>query len=101
MVEALCYKPEGLGFETRRGKLFFSIYLILPAAIDPDVHSTSSRNEYQKRKIMFLGSRARPVRKANRPPRPVMGIALLLLLLLVVVVVVVVVSTVGVNKYNL
>jgi hypothetical protein len=27
---------------------FFSIYLILPAALDPGVHSASNRNEYQK-----------------------------------------------------
>jgi hypothetical protein len=31
-VEALCYKPEGLGFESREGG-FFQIYLILPAAL--------------------------------------------------------------------
>jgi hypothetical protein len=27
--------------------------------------STSNRNEYQKKKIMFLGTKARPVRKAD------------------------------------
>jgi hypothetical protein len=27
---------------------FFSIYLILPAALGPGVYSTSNRNEYQK-----------------------------------------------------
>jgi hypothetical protein len=32
LVEALCYKPEGRGFESRLGG-FFSIYLILPAAL--------------------------------------------------------------------
>jgi hypothetical protein len=44
---------------------FFSIYLISPAALGPGVYSASNRNEYQKQKIMFLGSRARPVRKAD------------------------------------
>jgi hypothetical protein len=30
--------------------IFFSIYLILPAALGPGVHSASARNEYQKQK---------------------------------------------------
>jgi hypothetical protein len=29
---------------------FFSIYLILPAALDPGVYSACNRNEYQKHK---------------------------------------------------
>jgi hypothetical protein len=41
VVEALCYKPEGHGFEARRGELFFSSWLRLSAAV-------SNRNEYQK-----------------------------------------------------
>jgi hypothetical protein len=32
---------------------------------DPRVRSTSNRNEYQKQKITFLGSKARQVRKAD------------------------------------
>jgi hypothetical protein len=43
---------------------FFSIYLILPAALDPGVYSASNINEYQKQKIMCLASKARPVRRA-------------------------------------
>jgi hypothetical protein len=43
----------------------FSIYLILPAALGLDVYSASRRDEYQKQKIIFLGSRALPVRKAD------------------------------------
>jgi hypothetical protein len=39
-----------------------SIYLILPAALSPGDYSASNRNEHQK---MFLGSRARPVRRAG------------------------------------
>jgi hypothetical protein len=53
VVEALCYNPEGRGFQTRRCEwffFFFSIYLILPAALGPGVHSTSNRNEHQKQK---------------------------------------------------
>jgi hypothetical protein len=32
-VGALCYKPEGRGFESRWDRFFFPIYLILPAAL--------------------------------------------------------------------
>jgi hypothetical protein len=55
MVKAVCYKPEGHRFETRWGKLFFSIYLILPSALDPGVYSASNRNEYQKQKTNVSG----------------------------------------------
>jgi hypothetical protein len=48
VVKALCYKPEGRGFETRRGE--FLIYLFLPAALGPGVHSVSNKNEYQNQK---------------------------------------------------
>jgi hypothetical protein len=41
---------EGREFETRWGELFFSIYLIFPAALG---------------RKMFLGSRARPERRAD------------------------------------
>jgi hypothetical protein len=34
---------------------FFSIYLILPTALGPGVHSASNRNEYQKRKNNVSG----------------------------------------------
>jgi hypothetical protein len=49
VAEALCYKPDSRGFETRCGE-FFSIYLILPAALGPAVYSASNRNECQKQK---------------------------------------------------
>jgi hypothetical protein len=48
IVKALCYKPEGRGFETWWGERIVSIYLILPAALSPGVHSASNKNEYQK-----------------------------------------------------
>jgi hypothetical protein len=35
---------EGIGF------FFFSIYLILPAALEPGVYSGSKKNKYQKQK---------------------------------------------------
>jgi hypothetical protein len=43
----------------------FSIYLILLAALGSGVYSASNRNEYNMQKIMFLGSRARPVRRTD------------------------------------
>jgi hypothetical protein len=58
VVKALCYKPEGRGFETRWDELFLSIYLIFPATLGPGVYSASNRNEYQKHKIVFLRSKA-------------------------------------------
>jgi hypothetical protein len=70
LVEALCYKPKGRGFDSRRGYwffffFFFTIYLILPGALVPEDYLASNRNEYQKQKKMFLGSRARLARKAE------------------------------------
>jgi hypothetical protein len=37
---------------------------MLPVVLGPGVRPASNRNEYQKQK-MFLGSEARPVRKAD------------------------------------
>jgi hypothetical protein len=55
VVKALCYKPEGRGFETGWGEWFLSIYLILPAALGPGVYSASNRNECQKHKNNVSG----------------------------------------------
>jgi hypothetical protein len=44
---------------------FFSTHLIIPAALGPGVYSASNRMSTRSRKIMFLGSRARPVRRAD------------------------------------
>jgi hypothetical protein len=65
VVKALCYKPEGRGFETRWGELISSIYLILQAALGPGVHSASNRMSTSRRKMMSLRIRARPVPKAE------------------------------------
>jgi hypothetical protein len=43
----------------------FLIYLILPAAPDPGVTQSLTEMSMRKRKIMFLGSRARPVLRAD------------------------------------
>jgi hypothetical protein len=50
VVKAICFKPGGRGFEE-----FFSIYLILPAALGPGLYSASNRNKYQKRKNNVAG----------------------------------------------
>jgi hypothetical protein len=66
VVKALCSKPEGRRFETRWGEWIFSIYLILPAALGPGVHSASlTEISTRSRKIMYLGSKAWPVRRAD------------------------------------
>jgi hypothetical protein len=52
VVKALYYKPEGRGFQTRRGERIFSI---LPATLDTGVHSASNRNEYQKQEDNVSG----------------------------------------------
>jgi hypothetical protein len=76
--------------------VIFSIYLILPAALGPGVYSASNRNEYQKHKNYVkcgrcIGLTTLPpsvsrlsrqceilnISQPYRPPRPVMGIALL------------------------
>jgi hypothetical protein len=55
MVDALSYKTEGSGFETRWGERILSIYLILPAALGPVVYSPSNRNDYQKQENNVSG----------------------------------------------
>jgi hypothetical protein len=55
MKYALCYQPEGRGFETRWGEWFLSSYLILPASLGPGVYSASNRNECQKHKNNVSG----------------------------------------------
>jgi hypothetical protein len=58
VVKALCFKPQGRGFQALRGEclfFFFPIYLTLPATLGPGVHSASIRNEYQKQKNNVSG----------------------------------------------
>jgi hypothetical protein len=65
VVEALCYKPKGSGFESRWGG-FFSMYLILPVIYGRGVDSACNRNEYQE---SFWGVKSgRRVRLTNLPP---------------------------------
>jgi hypothetical protein len=50
VVKALYYKPDDRGSRPDEGNVIFSVYLILPAALEPGVCSASNRNEYQKQK---------------------------------------------------
>jgi hypothetical protein len=100
VVKALCNKTENRGFETWKGLWIFSIYLILPAALGPGVHSVLNKHDYQKQinnvsvELKAAGAygwqpyhRLWPVCRQCwllnisqycRPSRPVTGIALLI-----------------------
>jgi hypothetical protein len=65
-VKALYYKPECHGFETRRDERISLIYIMLPTILGPGVHSASNRNEYQKQTNNVSGSKAWPVRRADK-----------------------------------
>jgi hypothetical protein len=83
VVKALCYKPEVRVVES-------SIYLIIPPALGHGF-THSLQMSTRSRKVMFLRSRARPVRlcrlstqcgilnisKPYRLPRPATGISLI------------------------
>ena len=55
LVEALRYKSEGRGFDSRWGHWNFSLILSFRPHYDPGVDSASNRNEYQE---YFLGVKA-------------------------------------------
>jgi hypothetical protein len=65
VVKALCYKPEVRGFENQRDELIFFNLSNHSGLTRPWVYSVSNRNEYQKYKNDILGSRVRPVRRAD------------------------------------
>jgi hypothetical protein len=70
VINTVCYKSEGRGFETRWGKLFFSpIYLIFPAALSLSLVSTIE--ELLGRKISGSGLESREYgrRDPSRWPR--------------------------------
>jgi hypothetical protein len=47
-----------VGSRSDEVKAFFSIYLILPATLRPEVYSASNRNEYQKQKSNVYGEQS-------------------------------------------
>jgi hypothetical protein len=63
VLEALCYNQEGRRFQSLWGALIVSIYLILPTALGAGFHQPLTE---MSTRIMFLGSRARPVSKADK-----------------------------------
>jgi hypothetical protein len=63
LVEALCFNSEGRWFETQWGQWISSMYLDFP--LSPGVYSAYKRNERQKQKRMFFGSREQPTCKAD------------------------------------
>jgi hypothetical protein len=74
VAEALLYKTDGRGLNCRWGHSIVPIYLILLTALGRVVYSASNRNEYQKPKKMFQGSKARLVlSQPYRPPWPIKG----------------------------
>jgi hypothetical protein len=60
MVEALCYKLEGRGFETQLGNWMLTIYPIFPAAPDSGVYQGLPDTE-----IKCVWGVERPVREAD------------------------------------
>jgi hypothetical protein len=62
LVEALCYKPEGRGFESRWSDRIFSVCLILSAALRP-----WGRLGLKQKVVpaIFLGGKGQPTHKAD------------------------------------
>ena len=61
LVEALCYKSEGRGFDSQWCHWNFSLTFFWPH-YGPGVDSASNRNEYRE---YFLEGKKRPVRRAD------------------------------------
>jgi hypothetical protein len=55
-------QQDAFAYNKNTIKNFFSIHVILPAALGPEVYSASNRNVYQK---IFLGHEAHPESEAD------------------------------------
>jgi hypothetical protein len=53
----LCYKPEGRGFDSRRGHWIFQLTQSFHSHYDPGVDSVSNRSEYQESSWGIKGGR--------------------------------------------
>jgi hypothetical protein len=67
VVQELCYKTEGRGFETRGGERVSSIYFILPAVLGRRVYSASNRNKYQKQETNISGDQSAAGAQGRQP----------------------------------
>jgi hypothetical protein len=58
LVEALRYKPEGRGIDSRRCQCNFSLTLSFRSRYGPGVDSASNNNEYQEhfRRVKLAGA---------------------------------------------
>ena len=66
LVEALCYKPEGRGFDSLWCHWNFSLTYSFQMHYGPWVNSVSNRNEYQE---YFLGGKGgRSIGLTTLPP---------------------------------
>jgi hypothetical protein len=65
VVKALCYKPEGRGFEIQWVQSIFSIYLILAAALGPGGLFSRWQRWEPEAENMFLASKGLPMGKAH------------------------------------
>jgi hypothetical protein len=65
MAFTTCRKVVGSRLDYVKDVFFFSIYKNPSGRTRPWGSLISNRNEYQSRKIMFLGSRARPVLRVD------------------------------------
>jgi hypothetical protein len=57
LVEALCYKPEGHGFDSRWGHWFFQFTKFFQPHYDPGANSASNINQYQEYSWGIKGGR--------------------------------------------
>jgi hypothetical protein len=64
VVEALCCKPEGRGFDSRWGEFVYFAYFFKPHYALGITQPVTEMSTWSS-KIMFLGSRARPPREAD------------------------------------
>jgi hypothetical protein len=69
VVKAVCYNPDGHGFENQRSEGFLSIYIILSAVLGPGIYSFFNTNKYQRQKNNVSGeySDGRRVELPNLP----------------------------------